>query len=300
MSNSLREHWPEYLIEAAGACLLMLAACAFGVLLRHPSSPVVALVPAAVPRRALAGALMAATAAAIIYSPWGRRSGAHFNPSKTLTFFRLGKVKRADAVFYVAAQFAGAVAGMLAGVALLGAPLADPAVHYVTTVPGCCGAAAAFAAEVCISFLLMAAVLTFSNAERLRRWTGFCVAVLAATYVTVEAPVSGTSMNPARSFSSALAAQAWASLWIYFIAPPAGMLLAAEFYTRLARGRVRCAKLQHDDAGRCIFNCDYAREAVGKKKGSGGRRPGVGQDGVLEATRSEAFETAKLLLASGL
>jgi len=294
MSDSLREHWPEYLIEAAGLGLLVLAACAFGALLFHPSSPAVALVPGEAARRVLRGVLAGATVLALIYSPWGRRSGAHFNPATTLAFFRLGKVKRTDALFYVAAQFAGALAGMLAAVALLGTLLADPAVNYAATVPGCYGTAAAFAAEVCISFLLMAVVLTVSNTRKLSRWTGLCAGVLVATYVWVEAPVSGTSMNPARSFSSALAARLWAPLWIYFTAPPAGMLRAAELYTRLARGRrVRCAKLQHDDTGRCIFNCDYEKEGRGQ-------RAEAGEGGTLEVTRTGRFDTAKLLLTSDL
>ena len=84
-------HWPEYLIEAAGLRLFMLMACTFGTL--HPASPVVQRLPDPLARRSLMGVAMGLTAVALIYSPWGRRSGAHFNPATTLTFWRLGKLE---------------------------------------------------------------------------------------------------------------------------------------------------------------------------------------------------------------
>jgi glycerol uptake facilitator-like aquaporin len=108
--GALRGHWPEYLMEAAGLGLFMLSACAFTVLLYHPVSPVERAVESQVMRRVLMGLAMALTAVAIIYSPWGRRSGAHLNPAVTLTFWRLGKVAGWDAAFYIIAQFVGGLA----------------------------------------------------------------------------------------------------------------------------------------------------------------------------------------------
>ena len=65
-------------------------------------------------------------------------------------------------------------------------------------------------------------------------------------------------MNPARTLASALGAGNYTALWLYFAAPLAGMLLAAEVYVR-ARGarRVHCAKLHHENAQPCLFRCDY-------------------------------------------
>ena len=104
MRTALRMHWPEYLTEAAGLGLFMISACVFGTLLGHPNSPVVQAVPDALARRALMGLAMGLTAVGLICSPWGQRSGAHFNPATTLTFWRLGKVAPADAGFYMLAQ----------------------------------------------------------------------------------------------------------------------------------------------------------------------------------------------------
>jgi aquaporin Z len=255
--DALRRHWPEYLMEAAGLGLFMISACVFGTLLEHPASPVRQAIESALLRRVLMGLAMGGTAITLIYSPWGKQSGAHLNPAVTLTFFRLGKVAGWDAVFYGLSQFVGGTAGVVVVALVLGNAQADPAVHYVVTAPGRWGDAVAFLGEVAITFVLMAVVLVVSNSAPLARYTGLFAGSLVATYITFEAPLSGMSMNPARTFASAVAAHDWTALWIYFTAPPLGMLAAAQVYLRL-RGRraVSCAKLHHQNTKRCIF-CEH-------------------------------------------
>jgi aquaporin Z len=134
----------------------------------------------------------------------------------------------------------------------------DPAVGYIVTIPGAPGVGVAFLAEAVISFGLMVVVLAVSNTPRLARFTGLCAGLLVLTYITFEAPLSGMSMNPARTLGSAIAAQVWTALWVYFTAPPLGMALAAELYSRLkGPNAIRCAKLHHDNDRRCIFRCGY-------------------------------------------
>src|SRR2546425_10224877 len=163
MSTALARHWPEYAMEAAELGLFMASAGFFGVLLYHPASPTAHAVADPFVRRVVMALAMGLTAIALIYSPWGQRSGAHFNPAVTLTFFRLGKVAGWDAVFYAMAQIGGGLSGILAVAALTGGRGAHPAVSYVATVPGAWGVGVAFAAEVLISFGLMAGLLTGSN-----------------------------------------------------------------------------------------------------------------------------------------
>ena len=258
MHDAWRKHWPEYLIEAAGLGFFMVSACSFAALLFHPASPVRPVIAGNMLRSVLMGVAMGMTNIAIIYSPWGKRSGAHINPSVTLTFFRLGKVEPWDALFYTLAQFAGGAAGVLIAASALGTLIADPSVNYVATVPGPSGPVIAFIAEALISFILMTVVLTVSNTNHLARWTGLFAGTLVAIYISIEAPLSGMSMNPARTLGSALSAQVWTALWIYFTAPPLGMLLATEVYLRVkgAKGVV-CAKLHHQNNQRCIFRCGY-------------------------------------------
>ena len=263
MRQALRGHWPEYLMEAAHLGLFMLSACVFATLLYHPGSPIGPGSPLGLGledetlRRLLMGVAMALTAVAIIYSPWGRRSGAHFNPAVTLTFWRLGKIAGWDAAFYIAAQFLGGVTGVLAARAWLGTPVAHPAVHYAVTVPGSAGPLVALGAEIVISFVLMLVVLAVSN-SRAAALTGLCSGLLVATYITLEAPLSGMSMNPARTLASAVPSRTWTALWVYFTGPLIGMLVAADLYLLLSRGReVVCAKLYHHPGTGCIFRCGY-------------------------------------------
>ena len=267
MRQALREHWPEYLMEGAQLGLFMLSACVFVTLLYHPGSPIGPGTPLGhvlepwMLRRSMMGLAMALTAVAIIYSPWGRRSGAHFNPAVTLTFWRLGKVAGWDAAFYIAAQFLGGVAGVLVARAWLGAPVAHPAVHYAVTMPGPAGPLVAFGSEIAISFMLMLVVLAVSNSGA-AALTGLSSAGLVATFITLEAPLSGMSMNPARTLASAVPARTWTALWVYFTGPLIGMLVAADVYLLLSRGReATCAKLYHHPGARCIFRCGYAERS---------------------------------------
>jgi aquaporin Z len=111
-----------------------------------------------------------------------------------------------------------------------------------------------FLSEIIIAFILMTVILHVSNDAQIHKFTGLCAGILVAAYFTVEAPISGMSMNPARSIASAFSAQDWAALWIYFTAPLIGMLFAAEIYAG-TKGRQAgsCAKLRHENHQRCIF-----------------------------------------------
>ena len=232
-------------MEAALLGLFMISACVFTVLLEFPGSPVRQAVPDPSTRRFLTGIAMGTTAIALIYSPWGKQTGAHFNPSTTLTFWWLGKVRSQDAAWYIVAQFVGGAAGVMIAHAFLGPRLADPTTRFAATLPGVAGPVVAFAAEATISFLLMSVILKVSNHASLARYTGVFAGVLVALYITFEAPLSGMSMNPARTFSSAVAAGKWTALWLYFTAPPLGMVAAAAIYLRRhGADSIACAKLE--------------------------------------------------------
>jgi aquaporin Z len=258
IAATIRSHWPEYLMEAAGLGVFMISTCAFTVLLEHPMSPVQQAVEDALLRRVVIGVAMGLTAIGIICSPWGKRSGAHLNPSVTLAFLSLGKVTRIDALFYVLAQFCGGILGVAAASLLIGEPLRHSAVDYAVTMPGSDGVIIALVAETAISAVLMSLVLVVSNNPEFSRYTPLVAGILVAFYISVEAPLSGMSMNPARSLGSAVSAGEWTALWIYFLGPPLGMFLAAQLY-RLTHGQARvfCAKLHHHNSARCIFRCNY-------------------------------------------
>lgn len=245
-------------MEAAGLGLFMVSAAFVTAAFEYPHSSLHAAIPNPTFRRVLIGICMGLTAIGIIYSPWGKQSGAHLNPAVTLTFYRLGKIEGIDACFYVITQSLGGLLGVLASATALGMAIEHPAVNYVVTAPGESGSVIAFLAEVSISFGLMLTVLFVSNHRALNMFTGLMAGCLVATYISIEAPLSGMSMNPARTFASAWPAHLWTAFWVYLTAPPLGMLMAAELYVRTKSLKsVYCAKLHHRNDQRCIFRCNY-------------------------------------------
>jgi len=241
-------------MEAACLGAFMISAGVFTALLEHPNSPVRHAIANDLVRRALNGLAMGLTAIGIIYSPWGARSGAHMNPAVTWTFFRLGKVRPWDALFYPIFQTLGGITGVLLLRLVLGTIFTNVPVNSVVTVPGSAGVVPAFFAEVAIAWGMMLMVLFMTNTPKLARFTGLLGGTLVFLYITFEAPLSGMSINPARTVASALPSGVWTAAWIYFVSPVGGMLLAVESYRMFKRGaQVACAKWNHDPRQRCIF-----------------------------------------------
>jgi aquaporin Z len=256
--SAFSENWRLYLYEGVELAIFMISACICTVVLFHPGYLALRMIPGAIFRRLVMGIGMGLTAVLIIHSPMGKSSGAHFNPAITLTYLRLQKVAVWDAVFYVLFQFAGGVFGVGLSSLLLGKQLADPGVDYAVTIPGKYGTAAAFAAELFMAGLLMGVVLWTSNRPRLASSTSYCVGVLIAFYILFFAPVSGFSINPARTVGSAVFAHLWTAGWVYFTAPLIGMMGAAEVYLRsYGPDGILCAKLHPDPGYPCPFRCHF-------------------------------------------
>ena len=254
MVRVFSRHWPEYLMEGAGVGVLVIAACTFAMLLFHPDSPAPEVVQNVVVRRLLMGVAMGSTAILLIYSAWGKQSGAHFNPAVTLAYFRLQRVPGPDAAWYVLSQLSGALLAVGMMVLLFRPWLSHPVIHYVSAMPGPYGVGVTWATEFVASFLLMSILLIASNSRRFARWTGVFAGLFTGANASVLVPLGGTSLNPARSLASAVPAHVWTSIWIYLTATPIGMLAAAAYYIR-QRGvdSVFCAKLHHQNDRRCIF-----------------------------------------------
>jgi aquaporin Z len=235
MTGIFKRHWREYLMEAAGLGGFVIGASLLTVFLEHPELPVMrgALGDYPMLRRVPLGIILGGYIAGVVYL-FGNRSGAHINPAVTWAFFRLGKIGFADAVFYTLAQFAGAVAAAQIMKIALGDFYRDAPIRYVVTEPAKWDESGmtAFAAEFFISFVLMLACLVAANSSRLEKLVAPITGILIALYLVVETPYSGMSLNPARSFGSALAANEWRYLWIYFVSPCLAMLLAAEIFRR--------------------------------------------------------------------
>jgi len=111
----------------------------------------------------------------------------------------------------------------------------------------------------------MGVVLWTSNRPPLAPWTSYLMGILITFYVFFFAPVSGFSINPARTTGSAVFAGVWTAIWLYFTAPIIGMLLSAEIYLRSqGRDRILCAKIHADNEYDCPFLSNYPGHHPGR------------------------------------
>jgi aquaporin Z len=265
---ALRRHWPEYAVEGGFLFVFVLAAGVIGAWLQPPGAGSEIL------HRALTGLLVGGLLIAMIYSPWGRRSGSHLNPAITLAYLRLGKVGRWDGVFYIVAQLAGGIAAvlLLRSGALL-PPAVAPAALAGTLGPT--NAWLAYATQFVLSTIAMLLILFTSNHASFFRWTGLVYGVLVMLVVACVSPLAGFGMNAARLLAVDASGDASLLHWLNLLPPLLGMQVAIEVY-RLFTGRsqVLCAKLAHNTHGRCIFRCMHpyqtralAMEAIKRRTG---------------------------------
>jgi len=254
--EAITTHWREYLMEGAELCVLMFCICFFGTMVYSKASPLSVFSESS--KSFLMGGGVAGVTFLIIRSPFGRRTGAHFNPALTLTYFLLGCIHYWDTIFYILSQFVGAVVGVYLAHEVLGLRLSAPPVCYVITISGSYGKTVGFLAEILVSGLVMGVVLFTTNRAHLVNSAPFFVALITVFYYGFCSSISGFSVNPARSFSSALFASMWQGIWIYFLGPSFGMVLAALIYIRvLGKHRIYCAKVFHDLKSPCPFPCKF-------------------------------------------
>lgn len=151
----------------------------------------------------------------------GDVSGAHFNPAVTLGFFAARRLEGKMVLPYVLSQFSGALAASL----LLRGLFPQHSTLGITAPSG--PALQSLILEIILTALLMFVILNVSVGAKERGITaGIAVGCVIALEALFAGPISGASMNPARSFGPALISQHLAHLWIYLVAPVAGALLA--------------------------------------------------------------------------
>jgi aquaporin Z len=221
---------PNALIEGWALGMFMLSAIFFAALLELPSSPLHKAIENGMIRRFLMGCAMGLTAIGIIYSPWGKRSGAHMNPAMTLTQWVLGKITGSNALSYILAQTVGGTMGVFLCYLFFPKITTAPEVNFVQTLPSNLGVGLAFILEVLMSFVLVLMVLFSSNNSKTAAYTGVFAGILVMLFITFESPFSGMSINPARTFASAVLPMQFQYFWLYLIAPPLGMLGAAMIW----------------------------------------------------------------------
>lgn len=197
--------------------------------------------------------LVAPVVVLIAVSPLGRLSGANTNPAVTLGFWVLGRVSHHDLAGYVAAQLAGGAAGAALGRLVLpkgAAESIDGAVTHPVV-----GAPEAIAVELAMTAALLVLIFAFVSDERLARRTPLAIMPLLAALIWLGSPLTGASLNPARSVGPALVFGDVRDLWIYIVAPAGAGLLVGALW-RVAPMEPRTAKVFHDPR----YPCSLASE----------------------------------------
>ncbi|MBO0777271.1 MAG: aquaporin [Ktedonobacteraceae bacterium] len=250
-----RLHWPEYGSELLGTAFLVFIALSAVTFNLGPGSPLAVVLPNSSTRRLMTGLMLAASGPSVSISPLGKLSGTHLNPAVSLAFWLQGKMHPHDLAGYLASQFVGAALG--AGLAVLVWREWAARVQNGVTAPGVGYPLwSVFLLEMGLTCLLVLTMFLFLSSHRLMHWTPLMTWILVALLYWLAAPISGSSLNPARSFGPALVSWFWRDQWVYVVASPIGALLAVVLFRSLGRVGIHdvlTAKLFHAPRYRCIF-----------------------------------------------
>ena len=247
-------HWLEYGAELLGTAFLIFFAVSAVIFDFDPAFPPSHLLPNRGLRLLLTGLLSAGGGTLVALSPPGMLSGGHSNPAITLSFWMQGKVHHRDLIGYLLGQFLGAIIGATLIIPVWGKHAYRVSIGRI--MPGMGYPLwVAFLSETCLTFLLILSILVFVSHHRLMRYTPFMAWILLALMIWLTSPISGASLNPARSFGPAFVTWFWQDQWLYWIAPSLGALFAVGVFRRLVKNKrdVLTCKMFHNSHYRSVF-----------------------------------------------
>lgn len=241
----IKAPWNKYFTEFLGTGILLMLGLSIVIFMFGEGSPLAQVIPNEKIRQIMSGFLFGCVGASIALSPIGKVSGAHINPAVTLAFRLYNKIDLKTSFGYIIAQLTGAVVGCLP---LLLWGSMGRSVDFGATIPGKdYSTFTVLLGEIITTFCLVAGLILFIGFHKLRRYTPFMIPFLYAIMVPLEATISGTSTNPARTIGPAVISGEWNGWWIYWVGPVIGTIIASIVLSAVAK-RITEAKLYHFDS----------------------------------------------------
>jgi len=222
-----KSKWKLFLSEATGVAILLFFGLSIVIFNWGEGSIVARKFPSPLFRTALTGFMFGSVGCLVTLSPVGRISGAHINPVVSIAFWLRGKMSFNTTIGYILGQMTGAVAGCLP---LLLWGNMGKSIQYAITLPGSRGVLMAFLGEVFVTGSLILYLYIFIGSKKLRNLTPYGIPFLYCILNLLEAPLSGDSTNPARSFGPAVISGNFDYYWLYWLAPLTGTVIVTLIF----------------------------------------------------------------------
>ena len=231
-----------YISEFIGTAILMIGGItaisfSFGYQSQLPT-----LIPSQTLRLALAGAGFGLGVIVVVYSVLGQTSGGHLNPALTIAFWMQAKIETRQLAPYIFCQCLGSLTGTWV-VATLLPNLSSSVGHGVTSIADTISPGVAIVIEALLTMAFVLMIFWMTSCHDRARYTGFCVFIYLIIFVPLEAPLTGTSINPARSIGPAIYANNYTDLAIYIFGPLAGAIAGAMISKYILNHKPKCKRV---------------------------------------------------------
>ena len=228
-----------YLSEFFGTAILMIAGISAISFNFGDNSFISSVIPNQTLRLALSGAGFGLGVVCVVYSALGQISGGHLNPALTIAFWLQEKIEARKIAPYIFFQLLGSLAGTWI-VSLIMPDLSASVGYGVTSISNSISAGAAIFIEAMLTMIFVLMIFWMTSCHVRSQYTGWSVFVYLVIFVPLEAPLTGTSINPARSVGPAIISGNYSDLAVYIIGPIIGAVSGTLIARYILNHRPKC------------------------------------------------------------
>ena len=238
----MSEDLKAYLSEFLGTAILMIGGISAISFSFGEQSQLATLIPNQTLKLALAGAGFGLGVLVVVYSALGHTSGGHLNPALTIAFWIQKKIETRQLIPYITCQCLGSLTGTWL-VATLIPNLSSSVGHGVTSIAKTITPGVAILLEALLTMAFILMIFWMTSCHSRARYTGLCVFLFLIIFVPLEAPLTGTSINPARSIGPAIYANNYTDLAIYIFGPLMGATAGSFIARYILNHQPKCKRV---------------------------------------------------------